>query len=103
MIGDKTVVVTGAGLIGKAVIKGLAEAGAKVIIAEINEQNGKKIELECKENKLDVIYKKMNITKEESIDSLFKYCIENFKKIDAWVNIAYPKTEDWGKKEQMLK
>ncbi|MHA1438590.1 MAG: oxidoreductase [Promethearchaeota archaeon] len=98
----KTIVVTGAGLIGSELIKGLSEAGAKVIISEINEQKGIKLERVCKKENLDVIYKNLDITNEKSIDEFIRECLENFGKIDGWVNTAYPRTEDWGKKEQLL-
>jgi len=99
---NKIIVVTGgAGLIGSKVVKGLTEAGGKVIISEINEHYGKKLECECKSNKLDAIFKKVDITKEESVDSLIEFCMEKFKRIDAWVNMAYPYTKDWDKKENL--
>jgi NAD(P)-dependent dehydrogenase (short-subunit alcohol dehydrogenase family) len=99
---NRVVVVTGAGLIGSQVIKGLAEAGAKVIIGEINKQIGEKLEIEYKASNLDVIFKHLDITSEESIDALIKHCIQEFKKIDAWINTAYPHTENWNEKYELL-
>jgi len=99
---DKIVVVTGAGLIGSVVIKGLAEAGAVVIISEFNEKLGRNIELEFKKEELKVIYKHIDITSEESVEAFLKDVHNEFGKIDAWVNTAYPRSKDWGKKSQLL-
>ncbi|MFX1391964.1 MAG: SDR family oxidoreductase [Promethearchaeota archaeon] len=93
------VVVTGAGLIGSAIIRGVAEAGAKVIISEIDKKKGYELEAEYKQQNLDIIYKYMDITNEESVNSFIAEILKDFKKIDGWVNTAYPRTEDWGKKE----
>ena len=94
---DKVIVVTGAGLIGSKIIKILAEAGAKVIISDIDEQVGERLEDEFKKkNFVDIVFKKSDITKEESVNSIIKYCIKEYNRIDAWVNTAYPQTEDWG-------
>lgn len=101
MLDKKVVVVTGAGLIGSAVIKGLAEAGAIVFIAEFNEKLGKDVELKFKKKKLNVIYKHIDITDERSIDAFLNEVINEFGKIDAWVNTAYPRSADWGKKTQL--
>lgn len=99
---EEVVVVTGAGLIGNDVIRGLAKAGATVIIGEINKDLGKRLENQLKNEKLNVIYKNLDITKEYSIDNFIEEIVKKYEKIDGWVNIAYPKTEDWGKKEKVL-
>jgi len=99
---NKNVVVTGAGLIGSSVIKGLAEAGAKVIISEIDEKVGRNLEAIFKSENLDVVFKKMDITNEKSVDIFLKESNKEFKRIDAWVNAAYPRTSDWGNKDQLI-
>lgn len=97
----KIVVVTGAGLIGSIIIKGLAEAGAKVIMADINDKIGKKLEKTYKIDKLDVIFKKLDFTNEEEVSFLLNECMEKYGKIDGLVNTAYPRTEDWGTQESL--
>ena len=94
---NKVVVVTGAGLIGSVIIKGLVEAGAKVIIGEIDEKIGKKLEMKFKEENYDVIFKKLDITNENLIDLFLKECVNELNVINGWVNTAYPKTKEWGK------
>jgi NAD(P)-dependent dehydrogenase (short-subunit alcohol dehydrogenase family) len=96
-IDNKTIVVTGgAGLIGTKVVKGLSEAGARVIIAEIAEKKSKDLEMYCRKENLNVFFKKLDITNKISVDSFLQNYIDEFKILDAWVNTAYPKSEDWG-------
>lgn len=99
---NKIIIVTGAGLIGKEVIRGIAEVGAKVIISEINEEIGNKLENELKNNDLDAIFVKTDIGSEKSIDNLINFCISEFKRIDGLVNTAFPRTKDWGEHEQLF-
>lgn len=96
----KTAVVTGgAGLIGRPVCLGLAEAGAKVYIADIDEKTGKKTEI--KHKNLEWIH--LDITRPESIKECIKKIVKKHKKIDIWVNLAYPKTKDWSDKFEDIK
>ena len=94
---EKIVVVTGgAGLLGSKVVKGLSEAGATVIVAEVDDKKGKALEKSCRNENLNVFFRKLDITNEISINSFLQNCINEFRIIDAWVNTAYPKSEDWG-------
>ncbi len=99
---NKIVIVTGAGLIGSEVIRGLAEAGAIVVIGEINEKIGKDLETEIRKDNLKAIYKNLDISKEESIDELFDFCMKKYGRIDSLVNTAFPRTPDWGDHEQLF-
>ena len=101
---DKVAVVTGgAGLIGKELIRGLAEAGATCILAEIDENRGEKVAEELKRRKLNVIFRYLDITKEKSVSGLIKFIDKKFGRIDIWVNSAYPKTKDWQAKFEDIK
>jgi len=96
----KTAVVTGgAGLIGKPVSIGLAQAGAKVYVADISKKAAK--ELVKKNENLDWI--ELDITNEKSVNSCIKTIVNKHKKIDIWVNCAYPRTIDWGNKFEDIK
>jgi len=85
---NKIAVVTGgSGLIGKEIVKSLADAGAKVIIADFVAPKNM-----VKNSKIKFI--QMDITSEKSITNAFKV----IKKIDILINCAYPRTKDWGNK-----
>lgn len=82
----------GAGLLGKEVINALADAGAKVVILDIQkpkEKNSHSFEFFDVTNLEDI---------DEAIDKLYK----KYKKIDVFVNASYPKTSDWGNKLENL-
>lgn len=100
MLNNKVVVVTGgAGLLGKVFCEGIVKNNGVAIIADINESVGKDFEEEIK-GKYDtenVLYKKLDITSKESINTLIKDVQYKFEKIDALVNNAYPKNKNYGR------
>lgn len=78
----KIIVVTGGeGLLGKAFIKQCSDAGAKALSADIA---GGDIHLD--------------ISDEQSIEDGVQTIVSEYGTIDGWINNAYPRTEDWGKK-----
>lgn len=94
---NKVAVVTGgAGLIGTALVEALAGHGSKVIIGEVNEEKGKKLEEKCRSHDMDVEFKKLDITSEESVAGLIMDIDRAYGRLDIWVNNAYPRTKDWG-------
>ena len=97
---NKVAVVTGgAGLIGKPVSIGLAQAGAKVYVADINKKIGKELE---KQNK-NMRWVEIDITDLNSIKKCINKIVKDDKKIDVWVNCAYPRTSDWPEKFEDVK
>lgn len=83
---DKVIVVTGGnGLLGKVIVDRLSKAGAVAIIADINIGTGQT------EFCLD-------ITNEHSVLAFIDQVVKKFKRIDGWVNNAYPRTSDWANK-----
>jgi len=96
----KTIIVTGGfGTIGFALSKSLLEQGHKVIIVD---NKIKKIK-NLKFNKFNVFVLKTNLNNENEIKKLISLCTKKFKKVDALVHCAYPKTKDWGVKLEKLK
>ena len=83
---DKIVILTGAsGLIGKATLVHLILNGAKVISVDKN--------IITDPESLSYNY---DITDEKEIDSLLTEVMNNHGRIDGLVNLAYPRTKDWG-------
>lgn len=99
----KTVFITGGlGLLGLEVTKALADAGAKVIILDINDEKGHAIEKDFKKEQKDVSFEHFNATDLKSIERKIDSFHKKYKKIDVWVNCAYPRTKDWGNKVEDL-
>ena len=95
--GKTTVITGGAGLIGRELVNGFAQVGSNVVIADINQNQGKAIENELKLTYHDkVVFRKFNIASKKSINSLIDAAISKFGGVDVWVNCAYPRTADWG-------
>ncbi len=96
----KTIVVTGGfGTIGFALSKSLLEQGHRVIIVDTKIKKIKNFNF----NKFNAFVLKANLNKESEIKKLISLCIKKFKKVDALVHCAYPKTKDWGVKLEKLK
>ncbi len=96
----KTIIVTGGfGTIGFALSKSLLEQGHKVIAVDTKIKKIKNLKL----NNLNLFVLKANLNKEKDIKRLISICVKKFKKIDALVHCAYPKTKDWGVKLEKLK
>jgi NAD(P)-dependent dehydrogenase (short-subunit alcohol dehydrogenase family) len=98
LTGKISVVTGGAGLIGKEVTRALAEAGASVIVAEINGKAARKAIDSIAYPGFDITFKRLDIKDEKSVVSLIRFADAKYRKIDIWVNCAYPRTRDWGAK-----
>lgn len=97
MLKDKVIIIAGgAGLIGASISKAIAKNGAKLIIADINEQAGQglKARLESEFGSADFV--KFDLTSSESIKNAINFAKEKYGKIDAVLNAAYPRTKSFG-------
>ena len=101
---DNIAVITGgAGLIGEQLCIACGQAGATVIIAENNIELGKRLEEKLNKESIKAECVHMDITSAESLDNSIEYILEKYKKIDIWINNAYPRTSDWGNKFEDIK
>ncbi|PZC40686.1 MAG: hypothetical protein DK305_000518 [Chloroflexi bacterium] len=95
MLTDKIAIVTGgADGIGKAIVQELAQQGAKVILADRNVILGEQVTKTFNDNKLDVEFQKMDISKSIDVINFFKIIKEKFDVFDILINNAgiYVKT-----------
>lgn len=96
----KNIIITGGtGTIGSALSRSLIKQGHKVIIVDTKI---KKIN-EFKNDKIKPEIIRADINKENDIKKFIQLCSKKFKRIDALVHCAYPKTKDWGTKFEKLK
>ena len=100
MLTNQVVVVTGgAGLIGKEFIKMIVENNGTAIIADIDKDKAiaveNKLSSDLNSNSIDSVG--LDITSKLSISETIKYLDGKYTKIDALVNNAYPKNQNFGK------
>jgi len=85
----KTALVTGGAMgIGKAIVKRLSEAGAAVVIADINPEQGNatKVEMKSKDRKVEFIL--ANASKLADIEKAVNFAADTFGSLDILVNNA---------------
>ncbi len=89
LLKDKVAIVTGGnGGIGLGISEGLAHEGAKVIIAARNEEKNKDAIEKIKLSSKDSVTFKLDVNDQDSINSLIKFAIEKYGKIDILINNA---------------
>ncbi len=82
-------VVTGGGSgIGEGICDVLAEAGATVIVAEVNEENGRRVGEKLKKKFGRGKFLKTDVSRPEEIKAMVDAVIREFKRIDVLVNNA---------------
>ncbi len=86
---DKVAIITGAGQgIGRAYANRFAREGAKVVIAEINEEIGRRTEEEVNKAGSQALYVKTDVSREESCREMAAKVAERFGRIDILMNNA---------------
>ena len=86
---DKVVIVTGSGQgIGRTYAESLSADGAKVVIAEINEETGKEVAKSITDNGGEAVFIQTDVTKYDSVQNMVRETISLFGRIDALVNNA---------------
>ena len=87
LTGKNAVVMGGAGGIGRALSKGLIEAGAKVLLADIAEESLQNASAEIGgAYGIEVPYFKVNATNEAEVEALVAYAVEKLGKITILLN-----------------
>jgi NAD(P)-dependent dehydrogenase (short-subunit alcohol dehydrogenase family) len=85
----KVAIVTGSGTgLGKSYVKALSKEGAKVVIAEFNEELGNACASELRGMGYDVTFIKVNVADEENVKTMIEETVVKYGKIDILINNA---------------
>lgn len=87
----KTVVITGSARgLGFNMARFFREYNYNVVISDLKEESliKAKDELEKIKSEGKILYKVCNVSKLDELEGLMKFAIENFKKVDIWINNA---------------
>ena len=88
-LNGKVAIITGAGGgQGKATAQLFAKEGAKVVIAEWNEELGKKVEEELRQDGYDAVFIKTDVSQEDAVIKLVNDSVSLYGKIDILFNNA---------------
>ena len=86
---DRIAIVTGGGKgIGAEICLRLASEGAKIVIAEMDIENGEKISKKIQGNNGEAIVVETNVAEEDSANNMADVAIKKFGKIDILINNA---------------
>lgn len=86
---NKVVIITGAGSgIGRATAQKFAEEGARVVVSDINEQEGKQTVEAIKEQGGEAFFIKCDVSQEEEVKKLIEKTVEHFGQLDCAYNNA---------------
>ncbi|GAA1368557.1 3-hydroxybutyrate dehydrogenase [Peribacillus frigoritolerans] len=89
MVKDKVAIITGSARgIGFEIGKIFAENGAKVILSDLDQNTVEKAALDLRNNGLEVIGLKADVTSEEDIIQLIKQAKDKYGRIDIFINNA---------------
>lgn len=86
---DKVIIITGAGSgFGKLVAQMTAELGAKVVAADINEENLKNVTKGIQAKGQTIEYFIVDVSSKEQVDAMAEFAIQKFGRIDVMLNNA---------------
>ena len=98
----QTAVVTGGGQgLGKVFCHAFADAGADIVVAEINEETGPETIKEIERKGRKALFIRTDITDSDHVVGMVKQTIDEFGKIDILMNNAG--IVDWGEAESVKK
>ncbi|HCU57256.1 MAG TPA: short-chain dehydrogenase, partial [Anaerolineaceae bacterium] len=88
-LNGRTALVTGgAGLLGRQFTRTLGEAGAKVVVADLDQEAAKEQAQALVRDGIDALAVAVDVTDPESVSAMVKTAVEQFGSLDVIVNSA---------------
>jgi NAD(P)-dependent dehydrogenase (short-subunit alcohol dehydrogenase family) len=88
---DKVAIVTGgASGIGRAVVRMMMAEGAKIVIADIQEEKGNEVVFDIKSAGGDALFIKTNTSLQEDVQKMVQTTLDTYGQLDILFNIAGP-------------
>lgn len=88
LAGKVAVVTGGASGIGEFTVREMIEEGAKVVIADLNDNLGSKLVQELNQEERQVAYIHVDVTKEDQVENMIEFAVSEFGKLDILFNNA---------------
>lgn len=91
---DKVLIVTGAAMgMGRTSALLFADYGAKVVVADFNEEEGNKVVDEIRAKGAEASFVKVDVSNEAQVEAMVKFTVDTYGRLDGAVNnAAYPQT-----------
>jgi len=88
-LGGKVAIITGAASgIGRATAIRFAGEGAKIVIADLNQEGGEATARDCRENGSDAVFQKADVSAEPDVKALVDRALKEFGRLDVIYNNA---------------
>lgn len=93
--GRVAVITGGAGLLGREFSGTLAQAGASVVVADIDDRRGEEVASGLRQTGLTAVFAPVDVTQKSSIAAMVDSTLRNWRRVDILVNCAAldPKVE----------
>lgn len=88
MEGRVAIITGGCGDVGIETAKLFSKEGAKILIADMNDEVGEKLVKELNDDGGEAVFYHVDVTKEDEIQACVNQCVDVFGKLDTLINIA---------------
>ncbi|MDN4526850.1 SDR family NAD(P)-dependent oxidoreductase [Fictibacillus fluitans] len=80
--GKAAIITGGSSGIGESAVREMAASGAHVLIADVNDERGKRLAAELHSDETKVIYQHVDVTNEDDIQNMVEKAVTEFGKLD---------------------
>lgn len=86
---DKVAIITGGSQgIGEGIARTFGQNGAKVVIADVNEELGNQVIDKLKNEKIESLFVRADVSREDDVQALINQTVDHFGRLDLLVNNA---------------